>query len=151
MSNLAESISAGIKDAMRAKDRDRLAALRDIKSKIMLEATKDGAGDAVDDGTTLAILSKLLKQRTETASLYRDQGRPDLAAEEEAQAAVIQEFLPAALSESEIEAKVAEIVASTGASSMADMGKVMGLATAAMAGQADGKVISSFVRKALTS
>ena len=151
MSNLAESISAGIKDAMRAKDRDRLAALRDIKSKIMLEATKDGAGDAVDDGTTLAILSKLLKQRTETAALYRDQGRPDLAAEEEAQAAVIQEFLPAALSEFEIEAKVAEIVASTGASSMADMGKVMGLATAAMAGQADGKVISSFVRKALTS
>ena len=151
MSNLAESISAGIKDAMRAKDRDRLAALRDIKSKIMLEATKDGAGDAVDDGTTLAILSKLLKQRTETAALYRDQGRPDLAAEEEAQAAVIQEFLPAALSEAEIEAKVAEIVASTGASSMADMGKVMGLASSAMAGQADGKVISSFVRKALTS
>ena len=151
MSNLAESISAGIKDAMRAKDRDRLAALRDIKSKIMLEATKDGAGDAVDDGTTLAILSKLLKQRTETAALYRDQGRPDLAAEEEAQAAVIQEFLPAALSEAEIEAKVAEIVASTGASSMADMGKVMRLASSAMAGQADGKVISSFVRKALTS
>lgn len=151
MSNLADSISAGIKDAMRAKDRDRLAALRDIKSKIMLEATKGGAGDTVDDGTTLAILSKLLKQRTETAALYRDQGRADLAAEEEAQAAVIQEFLPAALSETEIEAKVAEIVATTGASSMADMGKVMGLATAAMAGQADGKVISTFVRKALSS
>jgi uncharacterized protein YqeY len=151
MSNLADSISAGIKDAMRAKDRDRLAALRDIKSKIMLEATKDGAGDTVDDGTTLAILSKLLKQRTETAALYRDQGRPDLSAEEEAQAAVIQEFLPAALSETEIAAKVAEIVATTGATSMADMGKVMGLATAAMAGQADGKVISTFVRKALSS
>lgn len=151
MSNLADSISAGIKDAMRAKDRDRLAALRDIKSKIMLEATKDGAGDTVDDGTTLAILSKLLKQRNETAALYRDQGRADLAAEEEAQAAVIQEFLPAALSETEIAAKVAEIVATTGATSMADMGKVMGLATAAMAGQADGKVISTFVRKALSS
>ncbi|MDA0939880.1 MAG: GatB/YqeY domain-containing protein [Bacteroidetes bacterium] len=151
MSNLADSISAGIKDAMRAKDRDRLAALRDIKSKIMLEATKDGAGETVDDGTTLAILSKLLKQRNETAALYRDQGRPDLAAEEEAQAAVIQEFLPAALSETEIAAKVAEIVATTGATSMADMGKVMGLATAAMAGQADGKVISTFVRKALSS
>lgn len=151
MGNLADSISAGIKDAMRAKDRDRLAALRDIKSKIMLEATKDGASDTVDDGTTLAILSKLLKQRNETAALYRDQGRADLAAEEEAQAAVIQEFLPAALSETEIEAKVAEIVATTGASSMADMGKVMGLATAAMAGQADGKVISTFVRKALSS
>ncbi|MDG1674852.1 MAG: GatB/YqeY domain-containing protein [Flavobacteriales bacterium] len=151
MSNLADSISAGIKDAMRAKDRDRLAALRDIKSKIMLEATKDGSGDVVDDATTLAILSKLLKQRNETAALYRDQGRPDLASEEEAQAAVIQEFLPAALTEAEIEAKVAEIVASTGASSMADMGKVMGLASSAMAGQADGKVISTFVRKALSS
>jgi uncharacterized protein YqeY len=151
MSNLADSISAGIKDAMRAKDRDRLAALRDIKSKIMLEATKDGAGDTVDDGTTLSILSKLLKQRNETAALYREQGRADLAAEEEAQAAVIQEFLPAALSETEIAAKVAEIVATTGATSMADMGKVMGLATAAMAGQADGKVISTFVRKALSS
>jgi uncharacterized protein YqeY len=151
MSNLADTISAGIKDAMRAKDRDRLAALRDIKSKIMLEATKGGAGDEVDDTTTLAILSKLLKQRNETAELYRDQGRSDLAREEEAQAEVIQEFLPAALSEADIEAKVAEIITSTGATSMADMGKVMGLAAAAMAGQADGKVISTFVRKALSS
>ena len=151
MSNLADSISSGIKDAMRAKDRERLSALRDIKSKIMLEATKEGAGDSVDDATTLSILSKLLKQRNETAALYKEQGRPDLAAEEEAQAAVIQEFLPAALTETEIEAMVAEIIASTGASSMADMGKVMGLASAAMAGQADGKVISGFVRKALTS
>lgn len=151
MSNLADTISAGIKDAMRAKDRDRLAALRDIKTKIMLEATKGGAGDEVDDTTTLAILSKLLKQRNETAELYRDQGRSDLAREEEAQAEVIQEFLPAALSEADIEAKVAEIITSTGATSMADMGKVMGLAAAAMAGQADGKVISTFVRKALSS
>ena len=151
MSNLADSISSGIMDAMRAKHRERLSALRDIKSKLMLEATKEGASDSVDDATTLAILSKLLKQRNETAALYKEQGREDLAAEEEAQAAVIQEFLPAALTEAEIEAKVAEIIASTGASSMADMGKVMGLASAAMAGQADGKAISGFVRKALTS
>ncbi len=151
MSNLAESISEGIKNAMRAKDRERLTALRDIKSKIMLEATKEGAGETVDDATTLAILSRLLKQRNETATLYSEQGREDLAAEELAQAAVIQEFLPAALSEAEIEAKVAEIIASVGASSMADMGKVMGLATSAMAGQADGKVISGLVRKALSS
>ena len=75
MANLADSISAGIKDAMRAKDRERLSALRDIKSKIMLEATKGGAGNVVDDATTLAILSKLLKQRNETAALYTDQGR----------------------------------------------------------------------------
>ena len=94
MGNLANSISDGIKDAMRAKDRDRLSALRDIKSKIMLEATKEGAGDTVDDAVTMSILSKLLKQRKETAALYHEQGRADLAAEEEAQAAVIQEFLP---------------------------------------------------------
>ena len=151
MSNLAASISEGIKNAMRAKDRERLTALRDIKSKIMLEATKEGGGETVDDATILAILSRLLKQRNETAALYSEQGREDLAAEELAQAAVIQEFLPAALSEAEIEAKVAEIIESVGASSMADMGKVMGLATSAMAGQADGKVISGLVRKALSS
>ena len=151
MGNLANSISEGIKDAMRAKDRDRLSALRDIKSKIMLEATKEGAGDTVDDAVTMSILSKLLKQRKETAALYHEQGRADLAAEEEAQAAVIQEFLPAALSEEEIKARVMEIIAQTGASSMADMGKVMGMASKAMAGQADGKVISHFVRAALQS
>ena len=151
MGNLANSISEGIKDAMRAKDRDRLSALRDIKSKIMLEATKEGAGDTVDDAVTMSILSKLLKQRKETAALYHEQGRADLAAEEEAQAAVIQEFLPAALSEEEIKARVMEIIAQTGASSMADMGKVMGMASKAMAGQADGKVISQFVRAALQS
>ena len=151
MGNLANSISEGIKDAMRAKDRDRLSALRDIKSKIMLEATKEGAGDTVDDAVTMSILSKLLKQRKETAALYQEQGRADLAAEEEAQAAVIQEFLPDALSEEEIKARVMEIIAQTGASSMADMGKVMGMASKAMAGQADGKVISQFVRAALQS
>lgn len=151
MGNLANSISDGIKDAMRARDRDRLSALRDIKSKIMLEATKEGAGDTVDDAVTMSILSKLLKQRKETAALYHEQGRADLAAEEEAQAAVIQEFLPAALSEEEIKARVAEIIVQTGASSMADMGKVMGMASKAMAGQADGKLISQFVRAALQS
>ena len=151
MGNLANSISEGIKDAMRAKDRDRLSALRDIKSKIMLEATKEGAGDTVADAVTMSILSKLLKQRKETAALYHEQGRADLAAEEEAQAAVIQEFLPAALSEEEIKARVMDIIAQTGASSMADMGKVMGMASKAMAGQADGKVISQFVRAALQS
>lgn len=151
MGTLANSISEGIKDAMRAKDRDRLAALRDIKSKIMLEATKEGAGESVDDAVTMSILSKLLKQRKETAALYNEQGRADLAAEEEAQAAVIQAFLPAALSEEEIKVRVTEIIEQTGASSMADMGKVMGLASKAMAGQADGKVISQFVRAALQS
>ena len=151
MGQLADQIAQGIKEAMRTKDRDRLAALRDVKSKLMLEATKHGASDDIDDATTLAILSKLLKQRNETAALYTQQGRADLAAEESAQAAVIKAFLPAALTEAEIEAKVNAIVSQTGASSIADMGRVMGLASSAMAGQADGKVISGFVRKALTS
>ena len=149
MANLADQITQGIKDAMRAKDKVRLATLRDIKSKLLLEATKEGAGDTIEDATTLAILSKLLKQRNETATLYAEQGRADLEEEERNQAAVISEYLPKALSESEIKEKVTSIIAQTGASSMADMGKVMGQASAAMAGQADGKVISGIVRSML--
>ena len=149
MANLADQITQGIKDAMRAKDKVRLATLRDIKSKLLLEATKEGAGDTIEDATTLAILSKLLKQRNETATLYAEQGRADLEEEERNQAAVISEYLPKALSESEIKEKVTSIIAQTGASSMADMGKVMGQASAAMAGRADGKVISGIVRSML--
>lgn len=149
MANLADQITQGIKDAMRAKDKVRLATLRDIKSKLLLEATKEGAGDTIEDATTLAILSKLLKQRNETATLYAEQGRADLEEEERNQAAVISEYLPKAMSESEIKEKVTAIIAQTGASSMADMGKVMGQASAAMAGRADGKVISGIVRSML--
>ena len=104
MANLATQISEGIKDAMRAKDTQRLAALRDIKTKMMLEATKEGGGE-VDDAKAMAILSKLLKQRKETAELYRTQNREDLAIDEEAQAAVIEGFLPQPLTEEEIRAK----------------------------------------------
>ncbi|MDA0913365.1 MAG: GatB/YqeY domain-containing protein [Bacteroidetes bacterium] len=146
------TISDGIKDAMRSKDRERLAALRDIKSKLMLEATKTGAdGDDIPDATVMAILNKLYKQRTETAALYAEQGRGDLEAEENAQAAVIAEFLPKQLTESEIESEVQAIIAETGASSMADMGKVMGMASSRMAGKADGKLIASFVKTALSN
>lgn len=148
MASLADQISTGIKEAMRAKDSGRLAALRDIKSKLMLEATKDGGGE-VDDATTIRILSKLLKQRKETAQLYREQNRPDLAVEEESQAEVIEAYLPKQLSEDEIRTNVESIIQQTGASSMADMGKVMGMASTAMAGQADGKVISALVRQML--
>ena len=117
------TISDGIKDAMRARDKDRLSALRDIKSKLMIEATKTGAdGDSIDDATALSILNKLYKQRMETATLYAEQGRADLEAEERAQAAAIETFLPQQLSEEEIGARVATIIESTGASSMADMG-----------------------------
>lgn len=150
--SMYSTISDGIKEAMRNKDRERLAALRDIKSKLMLEATKTGAdGNDLPDATVMAILTKLFKQRSETADLYATQGRADLEAEERAQAAVISEFLPQPMTEAEIQAEVAAIIAKTGASSMADMGKVMGLASSRMAGKADGKVISGFVRSALNS
>lgn len=146
------TISDGIKDAMRHKDRERLAALRDVKSKLMLEATKTGAdGDDIPNATVLAILTKLFKQRSETADLYAEQGRADLEAEERTQAAVIAEFLPQPLTEEEIKAEVAAIIAETGAESMADMGKVMGIASSRMAGKADGKVIAGIVRSALNS
>lgn len=150
--SMYSTISDGIKDAMRNKDRERLAALRDVKSKLMLEATKTGAdGNDIPDATVLAILTKLFKQRSETADLYAEQGRADLEAEERAQAAVIAEFLPQPLTEEEIKAEVAAILTETGASGMADMGKVMGIASSRMAGKADGKVIAGIVRSALNS
>ena len=148
--SLYSTISEGIKDAMRAKDKDRLSALRDIKSKLMLEASKTGAdGDSIDDATAMAILNKLYKQRTETATLYAEQGRPDLEAEERAQAVAIESFLPQQLSEAEIEQRVNTILAEIGATSMADMGRAMGAASASMAGQADGTLIATFVKAAL--
>ena len=150
--SMYSTISDGIKDAMRNKDRERLAALRDVKSKLMLEATKTGAdGDDIPDATVLAILTKLFKQRSETADLYAEQGRADLETEEREQAAVIAEFLPQPMTEEEIKAEVAAIIAETGAASMADMGKVMGIASSRMAGKADGKVIAGIVRAALNS
>jgi|TARA_B100001093_G_C26734075_1_gene973612 uncharacterized protein YqeY len=146
------TISHGIKDAMRNKDRERLAALRDVKSKLMLEATKTGAdGDDIPDSTVLAILTKLFKQRSETAELYAEQGRADLEAEERAQASVIAEFLPQPLTEEQIKSEVEAILAETGATGMGEMGKVMGIASSRMAGKADGKVIAGIVRSALNS
>ena len=150
--SMYSTISDGIKDAMRNKDRERLAALRDVKSKLMLEATKTGAdGDDIPDATVLVILTKLFKQRSETADLYAEQGRADLETEERAQATVIAEFLPQPMTEEEIKAEVAAIIAKTGAASMADMGKVMGIASSRMAGKAEGKVIAGIVRAALNS
>jgi hypothetical protein len=148
--SLYTTISEGIKDAMRAKDRDRLSALRDIKSKLMLEASKTGAdGDSIDDAIAMGILNKLFKQRTETAALYAEQGRADLEQEERAQAAVIESFLPKQLSPEEIEKRVHTILDEINATSMADMGRAMGIASSAMAGQADGKLIATFVKTAL--
>jgi hypothetical protein len=149
MSGIHLQITNGIKDAMRAKDKTKLATLRDAKSKFMLEQSKTGATENLSDKEAIKIISKLYKQRLETAEVYKSQSREDLSEDELAQAQILSEYLPSALSESEIESKVLEIISKLGASGMGDMGKVMGLASAEMAGRADGKVISGFVRSHL--
>jgi uncharacterized protein len=149
MSGIHLQITNGIKDAMRAKDKTKLATLRDAKSKFMLEQSKTGATENLSDKEAIKILSKLYKQRLETAEVYKSQSREDLSEVELAQAHILSEYLPSALSESEIESKVLEIISKLGASGMGDMGKVMGHASAEMAGRADGKVISGFVRSHL--
>ena len=150
--SMYSTISDGIKDAMRNKDRERLAALRDVKSKLMLEATKTGAdGNDIPDATVLAILTKLFKQRSETADLYAEQGRADLEAEERAQAAVIAEFLPQPLTEEEIKAEVGAILAETGASGMTDMGKVMGWLKPHIQGRADMGAVSASIKQKLSA
>ena len=149
MTGIHSQITNGIKDAMRAKDKVKLATLRDAKSKFMLEQSKTGATEDLSNSEAIKILSKLYKQRLETAEVYKSQSREDLAEDELAQANVLSEYLPSALNDSEIESKVIEIISELGASGMADMGRVMGIASASMAGRADGKVISGFVRSNL--
>ena len=127
----------------------RLEALRNVKKYFIEAKTAPGANDTLDDATALKILSKLAKQGRDTAALYTEQGRPDLAEEETAQAAIIEEYLPKALSADELEAEVKAIIAETGASSMKDMGKVMGIASKKLAGRADGKAISVLVKQLL--
>ena len=151
MSGLHKQVVDGIKDAMRNKDRVRLATLRDAKSKFVLEQTKTGSTDELDDAEVIKILSKLQRQRLDTAEVYTSQGRQDLADDELAQADVLADFLPQALSEEEVKAKVEEIISRLGATGMGDIGKVMGVASGEMAGKAEGKVISQFVREILNS
>lgn len=133
---------------MKAKDRDKLTALRAIKSEVMLANTSKGAGEMTEDAE-IKMLQKLVKQRKDSAAIYQEQNREDLAEEDLKQIEYIQEFLPAQLSEEEVKAIVMEIIAETGAESMKDMGKVMGLASTKLAGQAEGKLISQLVKSAL--
>lgn len=146
---LFDQISEDIKAAMKARDKVRLETLRNIK-KVFLEAkTAPGANDTLEDADALKILQKLAKQGRETAQTYIDNNRQDLADEELAQAKVIEEYLPKPLSEEEIEKEVKDIIAHTGAQGMKDMGKVMGMASKKMAGRADGRAISTIVKKLL--
>lgn len=147
--DLFEKVSEDIKTAMKARDKVRLETLRNIK-KVFLEAkTAPGANDTLTDDAALKIIQKLAKQGKETAKTYIGNGRQDLADDELAQVAVLEEYLPKPLTEAEIEATVKEIIAQVGATSMKDMGKVMGIASKQMAGKAEGGVISGIVRRLL--
>lgn len=146
---LFEKVSSDIIAAMKARDKVRLEALRNIKKNFIEAKTAPGVNDQLSDDVALKILAKMAKQGKDTAALYREQNRPDLAAEEEAQVAVVEEYLPKQLSDEEIEAEVKVVIAETGASSMRDMGKVMGVATKRLAGRAEGQKISAIVKKLL--
>lgn len=147
---LFDQISEDIKEAMKARDKVKLDTLRNVK-KVFLEAkTAPGANDTLEDAAAIKILQKLAKQGKEAADIFQQQNRPDLAADEMAQVAVIEGYLPKALSEDEIEAIVKQIIAQTGASSIKEMGKVMGVATKQLNGQAEGGVISAIVKKLLS-
>ena len=141
--SLFDQVSKDIVAAMKAKDKVRLEALRNIKKFFIEAKTAPGANDTLDDAVALKILAKLAKQGRDTAALYHEQNRPDLAEEEEAQAKVIEEYLPKALTPEELEAEVKAIIAQVGATSAKDMGKVMGVACKQLAGRADGRAIST--------
>lgn len=146
---LFDKVSEDIKEAMKARDKVRLETLRNIK-KVFFEAkTAPGANDTLEDADAFKILQKLAKQGRESARTYTDNGRQDLADAELAQAAVIEEYLPKQLGEDEIEAEVRKVIADTGAQSMKDMGKVMGIVSKQLAGRADGRAISAVVKRLL--
>ena len=147
--NLFDKVSGDIKAAMLARDKVRLEALRGIKKEFLEAKTAKGSDGELADDVAMKILAKMVKQRKESAAIYNEQNRPELAAEEMAQANVIEEYLPKALSEEELTVVLKEIIARVGASSPKEMGKVMGVASKELAGKADGKVISAKVRELL--
>ncbi|MGY8925886.1 MAG: GatB/YqeY domain-containing protein [Flavobacteriales bacterium] len=146
---LLEQVSTDIKKAMLAREKDKLAALRDIKAKLLLESTS-GNGE-VTEAAAMKIVMKLHKQRIETYDLYIKEGREDLAADEKSQAEVISAYMPELMSEDDIKVEVDNAIASIGASGPQDMGKVMGILSGKLAGKADGKVIATLVKTALLS
>lgn len=147
--NLFDKVSGDIKTAMLARDKVRLEALRGIKKEFLEAKTAKGGDGELSDDDALKILAKMVKQRKESASIYTEQNREDLAGEELAQAAIIEEYLPKQLSEEELTAALKEIIARVGATSAKEMGNVMGTATKELAGKAEGKAISAKVRELL--
>lgn len=148
--SLEEQITTALKAAMRAKDSLQLESLRAIKSALLLAKTQSGGSAQLTEDDEIKLLQKLVKQRKESASIFRAQNRVDLAEPEEAQAQVIEAFLPEQLSEQEVAAVIDQIIAEVGASSMKDMGKVMGMANQKMAGKTDGKTIAMLVKQRLS-
>jgi uncharacterized protein YqeY len=145
--SLTEKINNDIKSAMKAKEKEKLAALRDVKSKLLLEATS-GSG-SIDEATENKIILKLHKQRMDTYKIYIDQGREDLAEDELFQAKIIEEYMPKMMSEEEVKNEVETTIAQLGAEGPKDMGKVMGALSKKLAGKADGKMIADLVKKVL--
>ncbi|MCB0457937.1 MAG: GatB/YqeY domain-containing protein [Flavobacteriaceae bacterium] len=148
--SLQVQIMDALKTAMKEKNTVALEALRAVKSAILLAQTESGAKEELSEAEELKLLQKLVKQRKDSAVIFSQQGRNDLAEPELAQVAVIEQFLPKQLSEAEIAQVISEIIAKTGANSMADMGKVMGMASSQLAGKADGKTISTIVKAKLS-
>ena len=147
--DIFDIISNDLKEAMKAKDKVALDTLRNIKKALLEAKTAPGAGDSVDDATATKIISKLAKQGRESAELFASQNRPELAAEEMAQVAVLERYLPKQMSDEERTEALKSIIAEVGASTPQEMGKVMGVATKKLAGMADGKAISAKVRELL--
>lgn len=148
--NLTEQINQDIKQAMLAKDKAKLEALRAVKAALLLEASKDGSSEVTDEAG-LAILKKLVKQRKDVATIYHEQNRPDLAQDEEFQIEILSVYLPEQMGEDEVRKIIKETIAQLGASSPADMGKVMGPIMGKLNGKADGKLISTIVKEELAN
>lgn len=147
--NLFDQVSEDIKAAMRAKDKVRLEALRGIKKEFLEAKTAPGSNGDLSDETAMKVLVRMAKQRRESAKIYTEQSRPELAETELAEAAVIEEYLPQPLTDEQLTAELKKIIAEVGATSPAQMGMVMGRATKAMAGRADGRAISARVKELL--
>lgn len=148
--SLEQKIMSDLKAAMLAKDEASLRSLRAIKAAILLAKTAEGASEQLSADDEIKLLQKLVKSRKDSLEIYQQQNRPELAKKEEEEIAVIERFLPKQLSPDEIKAELSTIIASVGASSPADMGKVMGVATKQLAGKADGKTISALVKELLS-
>ncbi|MCF7561005.1 GatB/YqeY domain-containing protein [Sabulilitoribacter multivorans] len=148
--SLQQEVMVKLKEAMKAKDQTALTALRAVKSAILLAQTEEGANEDLTEEQELKILQKQVKQRRDSAAIYIQQGREDLAAPELAEAEIIAQFLPEALTDEEIEKVVVATIEQIGAQGMKDMGKVMGMVSKELAGQADGKTISNIVKQKLS-